>query len=101
MNLALLVLAMGVVTFVPRMLPMVILQKVKLPPFVNRFLKLIPYTALGALIFPGVLASTGPDNLMSAILGSAISVTLAFCNANIMLVVGGGILGAFLGNTYF
>lgn len=100
MNLVLLVFAMGAVTFVPRMLPMVILQKIKLPPFVNRFLKFIPFAALGALIFPGVLTSTGPDNLTSAVLGSVISVILALNNTNIMLVVAGGILGAFIGNIY-
>lgn len=100
MNLILLVFAMGVVTFVPRMLPMVILQKTKLPSFVNRFLQFIPFAALGALIFPGVLSSTGPDNMASAVLGGIISVALALNKANIMLVVAGGILGAFIGNVY-
>ncbi|MDD4600116.1 hypothetical protein SDC9_20938 [bioreactor metagenome] len=100
MELILLVIMMAVVTYLPRMLPMVVLQKMTLPPFIRRFLRFVPFAALGALIFPGILTSTGPDNLLPATFGGLISVALALGNANLILVVIGGILGAFIGSVY-
>lgn len=94
-NLWLLVLFMGVVTFVPRMLPLTFLNNIRLPRFLNSFLRFIPFAALGALIFPGILSSTG--NINSALVGGMVSLLLAFWRVNITLVVFGGILGAYLG----
>ena len=51
----LLILGMTLVTYIPRALPFVLLDKMKFGPKVRKFLKLIPYTAITALIFPGVL----------------------------------------------
>lgn len=99
MELVMLVIMMALVTYIPRMIPMVMLQKLTLPPFVSRFLRFVPFAALGALIFPGILTSTGPD-IMPALAGSIISVALAILNANLMLVVIGGIIGAFVGSIY-
>ncbi|NLK73153.1 MAG: AzlD domain-containing protein, partial [Clostridiales bacterium] len=63
----LLLVFMLLVTYIPRMLPLVLLRDIKLHPFLDRFLKFIPPAVLGALIFPGILTSTG--NLASAIAG--------------------------------
>jgi branched-subunit amino acid transport protein len=90
-----LVLGMAIVTYVPRMLPMVILQNIQLPPFWSRFLRNIPYAALGALIFPGILHSTG-GNTASAAVGMGASVLLAFFRMHLLLVVLVGILAAYL-----
>ncbi|WP_408956444.1 AzlD domain-containing protein [Natroniella sp. ANB-PHB2] len=95
MNLVNLVLAMAVVTYLPRALPMALLKELDLPPFLNRFLKFIPYAALGALIFPGILYSTGSS--LSAILGGLVAVILALVAPHLLLVVIGGIIGAFIG----
>ncbi|GIM48123.1 branched-chain amino acid transporter [Collibacillus ludicampi] len=92
-HLWLLVIGMGLVTYLPRMLPMVLLQHVRFPPFLNRFFQLIPFAALGALIFPGILSSTG--SIASSIAGGVLSVVLAFFRANVMAVVLVGIMGAF------
>ncbi|QSQ10350.1 hypothetical protein H0A61_02755 [Koleobacter methoxysyntrophicus] len=93
-HLWLVVIAMGIVTYLPRMLPMVLLQKVKLPPFINRFLGFVPFAVLGALIFPGILFSTG--NIPSAIFGGIISIIIALLDVNLILVVLGGILSVFV-----
>ena len=50
----LLFLGMTVVTYIPRMLPVLLLDKLHLGPRAEKFLKLIPYTAMSALVFPGV-----------------------------------------------
>lgn len=96
MNLLYLVLAMAVVTYIPRMLPMVLLQNVRLPQSIKRFLLFIPYAALGALIFPGVLTSTGTGHMDAAIAGCIAAIFLAWLEVNLVFVISGGLTGAFL-----
>ncbi len=90
----LLVVGMGLVTYIPRMIPMVILKEIKLPAYLRRFLQFIPYAALGALIFPGILQST--SHIESAIFGGIISVIIALLRLNIIIVVLGGIFSVYL-----
>ena len=45
----------AVVTFIPRLIPALFIDKLNFSPKVEKFLNLIPYTALAALICPGVL----------------------------------------------
>jgi len=88
-----LVVMMGLVTYIPRMLPIVLLKDAKLPPFWRAFFSYIPYAALASLIFPGIIYSTG--NVFSGIFGGTISLILAYKRVNIIIVVFGGILGAY------
>ncbi len=97
-TLLLVVAGMALVTYIPRMLPMVLLRDIKLSPFLNRFLKFIPYAAIGALVFPGLLYSTG--STASALAGGLVSAILAFFRLNLMLVVLGGIAGVYLWNMF-
>lgn len=92
-------IGMTVVTYLPRMAPMVLLRDIKLPAFIKTFLEFIPFAALGALIVPGIFTSTG--DIKSAFAGTVISVVLAFFRLNTMFVVLGGILGVFLTQTLF
>lgn len=93
-NMFLLIIGMAIVTYIPRMLPMLLLSEIELPTFLKRFLKFIPYTALSALIFPEILYST--DSLQSAIFGGIIAIILALFNTNLLLIVLSGISGVFL-----
>lgn len=90
----LLVVGMALVTYLPRVLPLVMFSELKLPPLVQAFFRYIPYAALGALIFPGVLTSTG--NYASAAAGCIVAMGLAFRRVNLVLVVAGGVLGVLL-----
>ncbi|MCR5088911.1 MAG: AzlD domain-containing protein [Oscillospiraceae bacterium] len=56
----LLFLGMSLVTFLPRALPVLLLNRLQLSPKTEKFLRLIPYTAMSALIFPGVFAVENP-----------------------------------------
>ncbi len=94
MKLWYLVLLLALVTYIPRMLPMVLLKDIHLPPRMRAFLELIPIAALTALIFPSILYATG--DYKSALAGAAVAIILAFLKANLMLVVFGSILGVFL-----
>jgi branched-subunit amino acid transport protein len=89
-----LIIAMALVTYIPRMLPMVMLSGVKLPGRLRTFLGYIPYAALGALIFPGILTSTGDTG--SAVCGLGASIALALAKLNVMLVIAGGIATVYL-----
>jgi len=50
-----LILGMAAVTYIPRALPAIVIDRVRVNPKVGKFLRLIPYTAMAALIFPGIL----------------------------------------------
>jgi len=60
LNLIYLVCAMALVTYIPRMLPMVLLQNVKLPVYVKQFMKLIPMQRWAHLFFLVYLVQQGP-----------------------------------------
>lgn len=49
------ILGCAVVTFIPRLIPALFIDRLSFSPKVEKFLNLIPYTALAALICPGVL----------------------------------------------
>ncbi len=93
-SLVVLVIAMGIVTYVPRMLPMVFLKKINLPPRAKRFLEFTPYAVLASLIFPGVLISV--ENPISGAIGGIVSVILALFRVNVIFVVIGGVIGVFI-----
>ena len=76
-DVILLVLGMSLVTYIPRALPAFILDRLKLRAGVERFLNLIPYTAMAALIFPGVL-NVDTSNPLIGILGGASALFLAW-----------------------
>lgn len=54
-DILIMILGMTLVTYIPRVLPAVLIGKLKFSPKFEKFLKLIPYTAMAALIFPGVI----------------------------------------------
>ena len=83
------VVMMAAVTYLPRMIPLVLLGEVKLSPFFKSFLRNIPFAVLGALIFPGIITSTGKP--LSAMVGGLAAVILAFFRLNLIIVVFGGI----------
>ena len=58
--MAVVILGCAVVTFIPRLIPALFIDKLDFPPKVEKFLNLIPYTALAALICPGVLTVDNP-----------------------------------------
>lgn len=59
----LLVVTMGVVTYLPRMLPLVLLSRRKLPDWFAEWLELIPPAILSALIAPTLFTRSDPRTL--------------------------------------
>ena len=75
MKIWLIIFGMMAVTYIPRLIHVINLEDRPLPPFLRRFLQFIPYTALGALIIPGVVDAT-PGKPLAALAGLG---TAAFC----------------------
>lgn len=82
----LLILGMAVVTYIPRMLPAVLVGKMRFGPRMEKFLNLIPYTAMAALIFPGVFTVDAAHPIIG-IAGGAVALVLAWKKRPVMVCV--------------
>lgn len=76
MNIALLILGMALVTYLPRVLPAFIIDRIKLSGRLGKFINLIPITAMTALIVPGVFSVDASRWYIGAI-GGLVAVCLA------------------------
>lgn len=83
------IIGMGIVTYIPRMLPFVLFKGKELPSFVQGVLRNVPYATLGALIFPGILFIQ--DDMLYGLVGAASACIAAFLGANVIVVVLGSI----------
>ncbi|MCY6355793.1 AzlD domain-containing protein [Clostridium sp. ZS2-4] len=89
----------GLVTYITRAIP-VLLYKGKEPAkFLKSFLEYIPYAALGGLLFPEVLFSTG--HITTAIVGCIFAGILILKKQNMLIVVSGTISLVYILNMYF
>jgi len=86
MAIWLMIILMGLVTVIPRILPAFIVDKLKFPTWVGQWLELIPYAALGALIFPGIL-NVIADQPHIGIIGGLAAILLSLFRFHIVLVV--------------
>ena len=80
------IIGMALVTFIPRVLPVFIMDSIEFPEWLEKWLKAIPYAALGALIFPGIM-NTIPDRPWIGLVAGVIAITLAWFRVHILLVV--------------
>ncbi len=85
---------MAGVTYLIRMLPLVIFRKKIENKFIQSFLYYIPYAVLAAMTFPAVFSSTG--GLASALVGLAVALLLAFFEKGLVTVAVCACIAAFL-----
>jgi len=90
-----LIVGMMLVTYLPRLLPMLALSESRLSPVFRRFLLYIPYTALGALIVRGAFQSM-PDMPAAALAGIGAAAVCSWFKGGLVLSVIASILAAFL-----
>lgn len=90
MSVLILIIGMAVVTYIPRLLPALFLDRYKFSAWFQKWLKSIPYAALGALIFPGVLL-VKKDQPLLGLAGGLAAFILALLNLHITLVMAGAI----------
>lgn len=82
----LLILGMALVTYLPRAIPAVLVERMRFGPKAEKFLKLIPYTAMAALIFPGIL-TVDAQNPYIGLIGGAVAGALAWKRCPLMVCV--------------
>ena len=83
---SLIILGCAIVTFIPRLIPALFINKLNFPPKVEKFLKLIPYTAMSALIFPGIF-TVDTANPIIGIAGGLTAILLAWRKVQVVLCV--------------
>jgi len=93
-NILVLIVGMMVVTYIPRAIPAVLVERLRFGAKMEKFLKLIPYTAMAALIFPGVF--TVDANPIIGIVGGAVAALLAWKKQPVMTCVLAAIAADFI-----
>lgn len=53
------IIGMALVTYIPRVLPLVILSRREIPPGLRCWLQFVPVSVLSALLVPGLLVQNG------------------------------------------
>jgi len=91
----LIIIGMSLATMIPRIIPAFIVDRLEFRGWLNRWLSSIPFAALGALIFPGILA-VKPDQPHIGLVGGLVAVGLAYLGLNIIFVVLGAIMTVFI-----
>lgn len=95
MIILLIIIGMSLATMIPRVIPVFIVDKLQFRDWLNRWLNAIPYAALGALIFPGIL-SIKPDQAHIGLIGGVVAIGLAYIGLNIIFVVLGAVGAVFI-----
>ncbi|HWR44968.1 AzlD domain-containing protein [Sporomusa sp.] len=90
-----LIIAMMIVTYLPRLLPWVVLSERPLHPLLRRFLLYIPYTALGALIVRGAMEAPS-EMAIATLAGILVSATCSWFKGGLVSSVSASILAVFL-----
>lgn len=89
----------GLVTYLIRAVPIVLYRGKEPSKFLKSFLEYIPYAALGGLLFPEVLFSTG--HIATAVMGCLFASALILKKQNMLIVVSGTIILVYILNMYF
>jgi len=88
----LIILGMMLVTYTPRLLPGLLMERFHPPAWFEKWLKNIPYAALGALIVPGIFAG---ETWLIGLVSGAVAVILSLLRVHIVLVMAGAVLAAY------
>ena len=83
-NMVLYILVMAGVTYLIRMLPLVLSRKELTNPFIRSFLYYVPYACLAAMTFPSILFSTA--GLISGLVGFAVALVTAYLEKSLVTV---------------
>ena len=90
-----LIFGMAAVTYLPRLLPFLFLENIRISPRVDAFLKTIPVAAIGALIIPGAASAT-PDLPLAALAGMGFTLVYGYFRGGIIVPVLGAVGVAWL-----
>ena len=88
------ILVMAGVTYLIRVVPLVLFHKKIENRFVRSFLYYVPYACLSAMTFPAIFYAT--QSVWSAAAGVAAALVLAFFGRSLITVAAGACLAVFL-----
>ena len=83
-NIYLYILVMAGVTYLIRMLPLVLAKKEMTNVYIKSFLYYVPYACLAAMTFPAILSST--SFTISALVGFAVAIIAAYKEKSLLTV---------------
>jgi branched-subunit amino acid transport protein len=95
MNYWLIILAMGLVTFGIRLLPIALLGRVEIPIVVQRALRFVPPAVLSAIVAPELLMPGGEFNLSlgnARLIAGVIAMAVAWRTKNVLLTIVAGMI---------
>ncbi|HLQ73256.1 MAG TPA: AzlD domain-containing protein [Bacillota bacterium] len=95
MSIILIIIGMSIATMIPRVIPVLIIEKIQFKGWLNRWLQAVPYAALGALIFPGILY-VKESALYIGFVGGVVATALAYLRLNVIFVVIGAVLTVYI-----
>ena len=87
-------LVMALVTYLIRVIPLVMIKKKITNRFFRSFLYYVPYTVLSAMTFPAILHAT--DHMVSAAAAFAAAIILALYDRSLIVVAVGACSCVFL-----
>ena len=85
---------MAGVTYLVRMIPLVLFKRKITNRFLRSFLYYVPYTVLSAMTFPAIIFSTG--SIVSASVGAAVALVLAYFGRSLLTVAASSAASVFL-----
>ena len=91
------VIVMAVVTYIPRVFPLVIFRRPINNIYIRSFLYYVPYAVLSALTFPSILWSTG--SVITAAAGTLTAIFLAYLEQSLVVVAVAAILVVYAAGT--
>ncbi|MFY9174649.1 MAG: AzlD domain-containing protein [Peptococcia bacterium] len=95
-KILLIILGMMAVTALPRILPLLILSKITIPPLILRWLRFIPVAVLSALLAPEIFHPSGSWNfspLNPYLLSALACFIVVFKTKNIFMTIFTGMIG--------
>jgi branched-subunit amino acid transport protein len=99
MNVWLLLICMGLVTYAIRLSMIVLIGRVNLPPIIKWALCLVPPAVLSAIIFPELLMPKGTLDLSFGnlrLLAGTVAAVVAWRTRNVLLTIGVGMVALWL-----
>lgn len=93
-NFPLYLLVMAGVTYLIRMIPLVLFKKEIKNKFILSFLYYVPYSVLAVMTIPAVFYATG--SVASAVVGVIVALVLAYFEKSLTLIAFSSCLGVFV-----
>lgn len=92
--IALAMLLMALVTYIPRVLPLVAVRRKIQSPFIQSFLYYMPYAVLAGMTFPAIFYAT--DSAVSATVALVVALVLSYAGRGLVSVALAAVAAAFI-----